>query len=182
MDKKITELNSVSLPLSGAEEIPIVQNGETKKVSASDIGGNTKRTINVSLPFFRIAGQNDGLFYWQKSFGVYADFTLSTGKSDKNTLVGNSTKALINVPFNCKISYIFYNAGGGVGNELVIGKVNASNSNYANCYEKSFNSSFFDDNPTMIINFTKGDFLIPYFKINTGAVPYSQLTLILEEI
>ena len=31
-DKKITELNGVSLPLSGTEEIPIVQNGETKKV------------------------------------------------------------------------------------------------------------------------------------------------------
>ena len=31
-DKKITELNSVNLPLTGSEEIPIVQNGETKKV------------------------------------------------------------------------------------------------------------------------------------------------------
>ena len=31
-DKKISELNVVSLPLSGTEEIPIVQNGETKKV------------------------------------------------------------------------------------------------------------------------------------------------------
>ena len=34
-DKKISELNVVSLPLSGTEEIPIVQNGETKKVLTS---------------------------------------------------------------------------------------------------------------------------------------------------
>ena len=34
-DKKITELNGVNLPLSGTEEIPIVQNGETKKVVSS---------------------------------------------------------------------------------------------------------------------------------------------------
>ncbi len=38
-DKKITELNSVNLPLTGIEEIPIVQNGETKKVEVSNIGG-----------------------------------------------------------------------------------------------------------------------------------------------
>ena len=38
-DKKITELNSANLPLTGSEEIPIVQDGETKKVNASDIGG-----------------------------------------------------------------------------------------------------------------------------------------------
>ena len=35
-DKKISELNVVSLPLSGTEEIPIVQNGETKKVLSSE--------------------------------------------------------------------------------------------------------------------------------------------------
>jgi len=37
-DKKITELNSVNLPLTGSEEIPIVQDGETKKVEVSNIG------------------------------------------------------------------------------------------------------------------------------------------------
>jgi hypothetical protein len=31
-DKKITELNNATLPLDGTEQIPIVQNGETKKV------------------------------------------------------------------------------------------------------------------------------------------------------
>ena len=35
-DKKISQLNSVSLPLDGTEEIPIVQAGETKKVNSSE--------------------------------------------------------------------------------------------------------------------------------------------------
>ena len=39
-DKKISELNVVSFPLSGTEEIPIVQNGETKKVFSSEFLGS----------------------------------------------------------------------------------------------------------------------------------------------
>ena len=39
-DKKISELNVVSLPLSGTEEIPIVQNGETKKVNSNELLNN----------------------------------------------------------------------------------------------------------------------------------------------
>ena len=35
-DKKISQLNSASLPLDGTEQIPIVQNGETKKVNSSE--------------------------------------------------------------------------------------------------------------------------------------------------
>ena len=38
-DKKISELNDATLPLDGTEQIPIVQGGETKKVSADDLGG-----------------------------------------------------------------------------------------------------------------------------------------------
>ena len=36
-NKKISELNSATLPLSGTEEIPIVQGGETKWVAVSDL-------------------------------------------------------------------------------------------------------------------------------------------------
>ena len=35
-NKKISELNSASLPLSGTEVVPIVQGGETKKVATSE--------------------------------------------------------------------------------------------------------------------------------------------------
>ena len=36
-NKKISELNSVSLPLVGTEEIPIVQSGETKKIAVDNL-------------------------------------------------------------------------------------------------------------------------------------------------
>ncbi len=36
-NKKISELNSASLPLAGTEEIPIVQGGETKKITADNL-------------------------------------------------------------------------------------------------------------------------------------------------
>ena len=46
-DKKISELNNATLPLGGTEEVPIVQNGETKKVFsryliANDYDSNTQ--------------------------------------------------------------------------------------------------------------------------------------------
>jgi hypothetical protein len=40
-DKKISELDSASLPLAGTEIVPIVQGGVTKKVAVSEIGGDT---------------------------------------------------------------------------------------------------------------------------------------------
>jgi hypothetical protein len=40
-DKKISELDSASLPLAGTEIVPIVQGGVTKKVAVSEIGNDT---------------------------------------------------------------------------------------------------------------------------------------------
>ena len=40
-DKKISELNDASVPLNGDEKIAIVQGGETKKVSADELGGDS---------------------------------------------------------------------------------------------------------------------------------------------
>ena len=39
-DKKISELNSATLPLSGTELVPIVQGGETVKVAVSEVVGS----------------------------------------------------------------------------------------------------------------------------------------------
>ena len=50
-DKKISELNVVSLPLSGTEEIPIVQNGETKKVNSSELLNNNSLFGDVTGNF-----------------------------------------------------------------------------------------------------------------------------------
>ena len=44
-DKKISELNLVSLPLSGTEEIPIVQNGETVKVNVGNLRADTSEFV-----------------------------------------------------------------------------------------------------------------------------------------
>lgn len=181
-DKKISELNGVSLPLTGTEEIPIVQNGETKKVTSLELGGNSKRIININLPFIRIT-QSNTVFYWQRTFGLYADFTLSTGVTDKNNLVGNTNKSLLQVPFDCKIKNIQFLSSSTFSNELVIGKLDVNSVNYSNVYEKSFTGNgFFDENPTMLVDFTKGDFLIPYFKILTNGVAYSKFNITLEEI
>ena len=47
-DKKITELNNATLPLTGTEEVPIVQNGETKKVNASEFIVDTSEFVKES--------------------------------------------------------------------------------------------------------------------------------------
>ena len=52
MDKKISQLTSATTPLTGTEELAIVQGGVTKKVAASDLGGGIdveliQRTIGV---------------------------------------------------------------------------------------------------------------------------------------
>ena len=51
-NKKISELISVTLPLAGTEEIPIVQGAETKKIAVSDLvsgGGGGKCVFFKSL-------------------------------------------------------------------------------------------------------------------------------------
>ena len=47
-DKRISELNNASLPLAGTEEVPIVQNGETKKVNASEFIVDTSEFVKES--------------------------------------------------------------------------------------------------------------------------------------
>ena len=143
-----------------------------------------KRVININLPFIRItSASSDDLFYWQKTFGVYADFTLSTGKTDKNTLVGNAGKALLRAPFDCKIINIQFASSPSTNSELVIGKVDNNVANYVNVYENTWSSTdFFDDNPTNLFNINKGEFIIPYFKIKSQGIAYSNFNITLEEI
>lgn len=54
-DKKISGLNPATLPLAGTELVPIVQGGETKKVSVSEISGNNVTEAPI-----------DGLTYGRK--------------------------------------------------------------------------------------------------------------------
>ena len=54
-DEKISGLNPATLPLAGTELVPIVQGGETKKVSVSEISGNNVTEAPI-----------DGLTYGRK--------------------------------------------------------------------------------------------------------------------
>ena len=79
-DKKISELNLVSLPLTGTEEIPIVQNGETKKVVS-----------NVFLSDFN----SDSLT--QSINGTY-NIDWNEYSNWELTLTGNATLTQTNIP------------------------------------------------------------------------------------
>ena len=83
-DKKITELNSVNLPLTGSEEIPIVQNGETKKVVS-----------NVFLSNFN----NDSLT--QSINGTY-NIDWNDFSNWDLTLTGNTNISQTNIPIASK--------------------------------------------------------------------------------
>ena len=79
-DKKISELNGVSLPLTGTEEIPIVQNGETKKVLSSEfLGTEDNNSLTQSIT---------GTF--NIDWNAYSNWDL--------TITGNTTISQTNTP------------------------------------------------------------------------------------
>jgi len=68
---KISELPSATTPLSGTEEVPIVQNGETVKVATNQIGGSSATPTldqvltagNTSLNYIHFTDANGNNFY-----------------------------------------------------------------------------------------------------------------------
>ncbi len=83
-DKKISELNVVSLPLSGTEEIPIVQNGETKKVLSSEfLSSEDNNSLTQSI---------SGTF--NIDWDAYSNWDL--------TITGNTTLTQTNIPITGK--------------------------------------------------------------------------------
>ena len=54
-DKKISQLNAATLPLAGTEQLAIVQGGETKKVSQSNLGF-ISQLIRITTPSTPITG------------------------------------------------------------------------------------------------------------------------------
>ena len=83
-DKKISELNVVSLPLSGTEEIPIVQNGETKKVLSSEfLSSEDNDSLTQSIT---------GTF--NIDWNAYSNWDL--------TITGNTTLTQTNIPITGK--------------------------------------------------------------------------------
>ena len=83
-DKKISELNVVSLPLSGTEELPIVQNGETKKVLSSEfLSSEDNNSLTQSIT---------GTF--NIDWNAYSNWDL--------TITGNTTLTQTNTPITGK--------------------------------------------------------------------------------
>lgn len=80
-NKKISELNTVTLPLSGDEEIAIVQGGETKKIAISEVGGGGV-TLTPLITNATVTGTYD----------------LAYGNNYDLTLTGNTTFTESNFP------------------------------------------------------------------------------------
>jgi hypothetical protein len=79
-DKKISELNNATLPLDGTEQIPIVQNGETKKVVS-----------NVFLSDFNSDSLTQSINgTYNIDWNEYSNWDL--------TLTGNTTLTQTNIP------------------------------------------------------------------------------------
>ena len=78
-NKKITELNSVTLPLDGTEVIPIVQYGETKKVLFSKkqdaLDFTPENVANKST--LTTLGTSDTLYPTQNAVKTYVDLNAS---------------------------------------------------------------------------------------------------------
>jgi hypothetical protein len=58
-DKKISQLTAVTTPLAGSEELPIVQSGETRRVTSDNLTVKNLRS-NVTTGLLQIAGPGAG--------------------------------------------------------------------------------------------------------------------------
>ena len=92
-DKKITELNSVNLPLTGSEEIPIVQDGETKKVAVSEVGGESDKGYKeLTFSFIGNGTGNPTFIELKNDFGV----TFTTVRDDAGTYTITTSSDIFN--------------------------------------------------------------------------------------
>ena len=106
-NKKISELTSVTLPLSGSEEIAIVQGGETKKVAVSEFGGSLRKDKYL---FFsqHITSASTDWYSFRNNNGVSIYTTaLITGLYDGTTNIITDCKVWSqSVLFNQKVTKI----------------------------------------------------------------------------
>ncbi len=92
-DKKISELNNANLPLTGLEEIPIVQNGETKKVEVSSIGGDSDKGYKeLTFSFIGNGAGNPNFIELKNDFGV----TFTTVRDDAGTYTITTSSDIFN--------------------------------------------------------------------------------------
>lgn len=98
-DKKISELNSASLPLAGTEVVPIVQGSETKKVSVSEF----KDVLEfANLASFPLTGENGKIYValdtnLQYRWSGSAYVQIGSGGTSKRTYFLTFSIAITNV-------------------------------------------------------------------------------------
>lgn len=110
-DLKISQLTTATSPLTGAETIPLVQSGTTKKVTVSDLLQNQPNTIrlvksvslsdNVATTLFTVtttdeAGTNDGGTYACRVF-LLASFTGSGSGGAAVAIASKSQEVMFTV-------------------------------------------------------------------------------------
>lgn len=104
-DKKISQLSAASTPLSGAEELPIVQSGNTVKATAQDIAdlaGGLPYLVytaqldfagGATLPTFTVFENTIGNIVWSWFTGNQLLIGTLTGAFPSNKLWINSSSA-----------------------------------------------------------------------------------------
>jgi hypothetical protein len=93
-DSKISQLTSATTPLSGTEVVPIVQNGVTKKVAVSAIGGSSTLTLNNKTSDYTIVSSDSGkvINFTSGSFTAFLT-SASTLGSGFNCWIWNTSAA-----------------------------------------------------------------------------------------
>jgi hypothetical protein len=108
-DKKISVFNNATLPLSGAEVLPIVQGGETKKILASDLGGASKKSFVLEYPL--VGGGTATTNWWTITSATGNMYLASYANVANLTPVDNfafqtEQRLAKIVPFGCKLTHV----------------------------------------------------------------------------
>jgi len=182
-NKKISELTTATA-LVGTEEFAIIQDGVTKKVAVSELGGGTKQKITfqrTGRAYTNLfGGSNAGKFlkYYNVETNSYA---IATTFTDENLVVPNYSTPVYKAPITCKMNLnTFYNFSTG-DYELLILKASFTGVNSQKIYyEKRVGSVVTKEMPDVTIN--EGEWLHIFMKKETsGQIFYSE-HLMLEEI
>ena len=182
---KISQLPSATTPLSGTEEVPIVQGGQTVKVAASSFGGSTTPNLQQVLDIGHIADKK-GIELTNSDYGQYGSLFPSTlgfswtnmyqiefGNtnsdygiySNSNFLAGN------NVSFDISFQYGFINYG------YDFSKIKID------LYQAQGFTIFKDEVENGLkLNFTSNYFLLGQFNGDTGNRTYLEINDLLKFI
>ena len=85
-DKKISQLTAASTPLTGTEEIAIVQSGSTVKATAQDIADLAGAPYKVYSALISMA--DGGATVFQNTLGVSITWTATSGQIGTGTVGG----------------------------------------------------------------------------------------------